>query len=178
MFGIFTGEWSSLLKVGDIREFMRLMDETSIHELQVEAGDVKLVLKKAPLTERAPVAQAGRVDATQNASVPAPVRTEPMDTRPSAPVAPEGENGGGANGKEAIISSPMVGTFYRSSSPSAPAYVEVGSRITEKTVVCIVEAMKLMNEIEADVRGEIVEVLAENGQLVEFGQPLFRVNPA
>ena len=72
----------------------------------------------------------------------------------------------------------MVGTFYRSPTPSGPPYVEIGSRITEKTVVCIVEAMKLMNEIEADVRGEIVEVLAENGQLVEFGQPLFRVNPA
>ena len=173
MFGILTGEWSSLLKVGDIREFMRLMDETSIHELQVEAGDVKLVLKKAPLAERAVTAQTGRVDMVQSASVQAPLRTESVEAPESAPVAPYGANSGGA-----IISSPMVGTFYRSSTPSAPPYVDVGSRITEKTVVCIVEAMKLMNEIEADVRGEIVEVLAENGQLVEFGQPLFRVNLA
>lgn len=162
-----------MLKVGDIREFMRLMDETSIHELQVEAGDVKLVLKKAPLAERAAVVQTGRSDPGQSASVAAPVRTEPVDTRESVPVAADGANSNGA-----IISSPMVGTFYRSSTPAAPPYVDVGSRITEKTVVCIVEAMKLMNEIEADVRGEIVEVLAENGQLVEFGQPLFRVNLA
>ena len=162
-----------MLKVGDIREFMRLMDETSIHELQVEAGYVKLVLKKAPLAERTAVVQTGRADTAQSATVAAPVRAEPVDARENAPVAADGVNSNGA-----IISSPMVGTFYRSSTPAAPPYVDVGSRITEKTVVCIVEAMKLMNEIEADVRGEIVEVLAENGQLVEFGQPLFRVNLA
>ena len=71
----------------------------------------------------------------------------------------------------------MVGTFYRSSSPDNPPYVSAGSRVTEKSTVCILEAMKLMNELEAEVRGEIVEVLVENGQLVEYGQPLFRVRP-
>lgn len=69
----------------------------------------------------------------------------------------------------------MVGTFYAAPAPDAPEYVSVGAKVTEKTIVCIVEAMKLMNEIEADVKGEIVEILVQNGQLVEYGQPLFLV---
>lgn len=71
----------------------------------------------------------------------------------------------------------MVGTFYESPSPGAASFVSKGSSIKEKTIVCIIEAMKLMNEIEAEVKGEIVEVLVENGQLVEYGQPLFKVKP-
>lgn len=74
-----------------------------------------------------------------------------------------------------IVTSPMVGTFYRAPSPDAPSFVELGSQVTPKTVICIVEAMKLMNEIEAEVSGEIVEVLAKNGDLVEYGQPLFKI---
>lgn len=79
------------------------------------------------------------------------------------------------NGNLHQITSPMVGTFYASSSPDADPYVTEGSKVTESSVVCIVEAMKLFNEIEAEVKGEIVEVLVENGQLVEYGQPLFLV---
>ena len=75
------------------------------------------------------------------------------------------------------ITSPMVGTFYQSSNPDNPAYVQVGSEVKADTVVCIVEAMKLFNEIEAEVDGEIVEVLVKDGQLVEYGQPLFLVRP-
>jgi acetyl-CoA carboxylase biotin carboxyl carrier protein len=71
----------------------------------------------------------------------------------------------------------MVGTFYRAPSPDAALFVNVGDRVTEKTVVCILEAMKLMNPLEAEVKGQIVEILAENGSLVEFGQPLFLVKP-
>jgi acetyl-CoA carboxylase biotin carboxyl carrier protein len=75
------------------------------------------------------------------------------------------------------ITSPMVGTFYAAASPEAGNYVEVGSKVTKESVVCIVEAMKLFNEIEAEVKGEIVEILVQNGQLVEYGQPLFLVKP-
>lgn len=75
------------------------------------------------------------------------------------------------------ITSPMVGTFYQAPSPDSPPYVKTGDKVNEESVVCIVEAMKLMNEIEAEVKGEIVEVLAENGQLVEYGQELFLVKP-
>ncbi|GMA55854.1 hypothetical protein GCM10025858_03570 [Alicyclobacillus sacchari] len=77
-----------------------------------------------------------------------------------------------------VITSPMVGTFYRAPSPESAPFVEVGAQVTSKTVVCIIEAMKLMNEIEAEVSGEVIEVLAENGQLVEYGQPLFKVRRA
>ncbi|MGQ0421977.1 acetyl-CoA carboxylase biotin carboxyl carrier protein, partial [Bacillus sp. HC-Mk] len=73
------------------------------------------------------------------------------------------------------ITSPMVGTFYSSSSPDTPPYVSVGDRVSKDSIVCIVEAMKLFNEIDADVEGEIVEILVNNGQLVEYGQPLFLV---
>jgi acetyl-CoA carboxylase biotin carboxyl carrier protein len=75
------------------------------------------------------------------------------------------------------ITSPFVGTFYRSPSPEAPAFVEVGTRVRKGQVLCIVEAMKLMNEIESDVDGTVVAVLAENGQPVEFGEPLFQIRP-
>lgn len=75
------------------------------------------------------------------------------------------------------ITSPMVGTFYQAPSPDAPAYVKVGDKVGEETIVCIVEAMKLFNEIEAEIKGEIVEVLVKDGQLVEYGQPLFLVKP-
>lgn len=94
-----------------------------------------------------------------------------------APVqdAPAKEEAAKEGGNFHKITSPMVGTFYASSSPEADPYVTVGSKVTESSVVCIVEAMKLFNEIEAEVKGEIVEVLVENGQLVEYGQPLFLV---
>lgn len=75
------------------------------------------------------------------------------------------------------ITSPMVGTFYAAPNPDADPYVTIGSKVKENTVVCIVEAMKLFNEIEAEVKGEIVDILVENGQLVEYGQPLFLVKP-
>ncbi|KUO96781.1 acetyl-CoA carboxylase biotin carboxyl carrier protein [Ferroacidibacillus organovorans] len=165
-----------MIKVGDIRELIRLLDETSLHELQLEAGDVKLTLKKADMAT--PVVFSAQHVAhsappVQEVSIPA-APSQPVLEAPKErdPVAADPEAG------TVLIKSPMVGTFYRSSSPNAAPYVDQGSRVTEKTVVCIVEAMKLMNEIEADVRGEIVEVLAENGQLVEFGQPLFRVKLA
>ncbi len=75
------------------------------------------------------------------------------------------------------ITSPMVGTFYQAPNPDSPAYVKVGDKVGDETIVCIVEAMKLFNEIEAEIKGEIVEVLVKDGQLVEYGQPLFLVKP-
>jgi acetyl-CoA carboxylase biotin carboxyl carrier protein len=162
-----------LLKVSDIREFIRLLDETSLHELHIEAGDVKVTLKKAP---QPPVhaGYAGHVESRAPQAVPA-AAVHPEGPPPLAAPAPEDTV---RSDGTALITSPMVGTFYRSPAPTSPPFVEAGSKVTEKTVVCIVEAMKLMNEIEADMRGEIIEILAENGQLVEYGQPLFRVRLA
>ncbi|MCL6516195.1 acetyl-CoA carboxylase biotin carboxyl carrier protein [Alicyclobacillus sp.] len=170
-----------MLKIGEIRELIRLLDDTSLAEIRIETEDMKLWLKKpeaAPIPVATPaVAPAAGIPAAAPAPSPAPqpaaapaAETAPA---PSAPAeAAEDETG------VHIVKSPMVGTFYRAPAPDAPPYVEVGSRVTEKTVVCIVEAMKLMNEIEAEVTGEVVAVLAENGQLVEYGQPLFKIKRA
>lgn len=105
----------------------------------------------------------------QYASAPPQYGSAPAAAAPSAPAAAAAPS----NLKE--ITSPMVGTFYSASSPDSPDYVEVGQTVTPDTVVCIVEAMKVMNEIKAEVAGVIAEVVAENGKPVQFGQPLFRV---
>lgn len=169
-----------MFKVSDLRELIRLVDETSIHELQIESGDLTFRIAKATPQTMQVVAQAPAAPielALASTSAPvaaqgpvaAPAAVPPVGGAVSEPVSQEGT---------ALITSPMVGTFYRSPSPTAASYVELGAKVNEKSVVCIVEAMKLMNEIEADVRGEIVEILAENGNLVEYGQPLFRVKLA
>ncbi|MCL6594188.1 MAG: acetyl-CoA carboxylase biotin carboxyl carrier protein, partial [Alicyclobacillus sp.] len=166
---------------------IRLLDETSLSELRLETDDMKLHLKKpeppttAAVTGSLPVYPAA--DGSWAQSVPAPAAEAPptVAVRPApAAVASAATPQSPAEPAENmhVVRSPMVGTFYRAPAPDAPPYVEVGSRVTEKTVVCIVEAMKLMNEIEAEVTGEVVAVLAENGQLVEYGQPLFHIKRA
>ncbi len=164
-----------LLKVSDIREFIRLVDETNIHELHIETGELKVLIKKAE-AQHAVVNGARAHTATGGSPTPIAV-PEAVHAASAKPVEERAEPLS-EDSASAVVKSPMVGTFYRAPAPTSPSYVEVGAKVTEKTVVCIVEAMKLMNEIEADVRGEIVEVLAENGQLVEYGQPLFRVRLA
>jgi acetyl-CoA carboxylase biotin carboxyl carrier protein len=179
-----------VLKIGEIRELIRLLDETQLCELRIETDDMKLLLKKPEpkAAEASPCATPAAV-APAIAST-APVPAAPVQASPVAPQAPARQEAAVAETPQAaqttaedtanyhIIKSPMVGTFYRAPAPDAPPYVEVGSKVNEKTVVCIVEAMKLMNEIEAEVSGEVVEVLAENGQLVEYGQPLFKIKLA
>lgn len=152
----------------EIRELIRLLDESTLTELELEFEDGKVRLAK-------------RVEVVAYAAP----QTAPTVAQP-APLPAHAPQGGAAGGSQAavedaglhVITSPMVGTFYRAPAPDAPPFVDVGSQVGPKTVVCIIEAMKLMNEIEAEVSGEIVEVLAENGQLVEYGQPLFKVRRA
>lgn len=156
------------MKIGEIRELIRLLDETSLSEIYFESENAKLHLKK-PEPERAvpsvPVVQ----------SAPVAVSQAPVPTASPAPVAnPTQETKVEDEGVHVIVS-PMVGTFYRSPSPDAPTFVETSAKVNSSTVVCIVEAMKLMNEIEAEVSGEVVEIMAQNGQLVEYGQPLFKI---
>jgi len=165
-----------LFKVSDLRELIRLVDDTSIHELHIESGELTFHIAKATV----PVTQAAvqSVDPSAQGSVFAAAPTSAA--APPASVAPQttSDEDVAQTVGTALITSPMVGTFYRSASPTASSYVDLGVKVTEKSVVCIVEAMKLMNEIEADVRGEIIEILADNGNLVEYGQPLFRVKLA
>jgi acetyl-CoA carboxylase biotin carboxyl carrier protein len=160
-----------LLKVQEIRELIKLIDQSSIDEFEYESDGSKIVLKKNEVQyAEAPVQQ----------PVQQTIAQQPVDqTMPaSSPVKEEPK----AAEKEEVqdeslhkIESPMVGTFYARPNPESELYVKTGEKVSEDSVVCIIEAMKLFNEIEAEVNGEIVEMLVEDGQLVEYGQPLFLV---
>lgn len=146
------------MNLEEIRELIRLLDETDITEFSLESQGMRIAIKKGVLREAAPPSQA-----EARPGAPAVV---PVDTGEEAP-----------EGRSVVetftVVAPMVGTFYRAPAPDAPPYVEVGDTVREGQVLCIIEAMKLMNEIEAEAAGEVVEILAENGQTVEYGQPLF-----
>ena len=163
-----------MLKIQEIREIIKLIDQSSIEKFTYEADGAKLVLKKGSTQQVVPAIQTAPITEVP-AALPAPVQEV------SAP-APQKEQPKVNVNAEVVhdpslheITSPMVGTFYSASSPEVEAYVKSGDKVTENKIVCIVEAMKLFNEIEAEVTGEIVEILAEDGQLVEYGQPLFLV---
>jgi len=146
----------------DLRKLKKLIDlvqESGIAELEITEGEEKVKIVKG-----------GVVSLSEPASAPMPTAPEPgtAATPPTpAPAAPE------AGQEGHIVKAPMVGTFYRSPSPDAKVFVEVGHNVKEGQTICIIEAMKLMNEIEADASGIVKAVLVENGQPVEYGQPLF-----
>ncbi|WP_062355979.1 acetyl-CoA carboxylase biotin carboxyl carrier protein [Bacillus kwashiorkori] len=163
-----------MLKVQEIRELIRLVDQSSINEFDYEYDGLKLVMKKAvknPIVNEVQqvVPQEPIVTVAQPNNVQQEVKQQVAE--PAVPLEPTVKN------EENLhpITSPMVGTFYQAPSPDANPYVTVGAKVAKDTIVCIVEAMKLFNEIEADVNGEIVEILVKDGQLVEYGQPLFLV---
>ena len=162
-----------MYKLEEIKELVTLLDQTSVQELEIENEGFRLAIRKAKPAETAAVAYVSPATTLPPANIKEGTATaaQPVSSDPSS-AAPQ-------TAKEDRnlhrIVSPMVGTFYRAPAPDAPPYVNVGDRVNEKTIVCIIEAMKLMNEIEAEVEGEIVEILVENGQLVEYGQPLFLV---
>jgi|SRR3954469_19906223 acetyl-CoA carboxylase biotin carboxyl carrier protein len=146
----------------DLRKLKKLIDlvqESGIAELEITEGEEKVKIVKG-----------GAVDISQAAPVAALPRAA-AETRPAAPAAPGAEPPAGQEGH--VVKAPMVGTFYRSPSPDAKVFVEVGQAVKEGQTICIIEAMKLMNEIEADAGGTVKAILVENGQPVEYGQPLF-----
>jgi len=158
----------------EIKAVIDLMTRNGLTEFELEKGDFKIKVKRGPtgewITSAAPApsaaSQVHHHHAAPVAAIPVAAATVSAPAV-SVPAAPAGGQ----------IVSPMVGTFYRSPSPDSPAYVEPGQEVNEDTVVCIIEAMKVMNEIKAEVRGVIVEVLAQNGKPVEFGKPLFSIRP-
>ncbi|KML34762.1 acetyl-CoA carboxylase biotin carboxyl carrier protein [Rossellomorea marisflavi] len=159
-----------MLKIQEIREIIKLVDQSSVDEFTYEHEGSKIKLKKNAV-QQVQAVQEVREPAVQ-AIQQAPAATAPAPKQEaSAAEAPADQS------NLHTITSPMVGTFYQSSSPESGAYVKLGSKVDENSVVCIVEAMKLFNEIEAEVKGEIAEILVKDGQLVEYGQPLFLVKP-
>jgi acetyl-CoA carboxylase biotin carboxyl carrier protein len=157
----------------DIKAIIDLMKKNSVSEFELEKEDFKIKLKRS----------------TPNGASAAPVGYEevPLVTYapPIALASVSSAQGSGAptiagtatGSGEQEIKSPMIGTFYRSPSPEAGPYVEVGMEVNPETVVCIIEAMKVMNEIKAEARGVVTQVLVENAKPVEFGQPLFKIRP-
>lgn len=151
----------------DIKAIIDLMKKNSITEFELEQENSKLRLKRG-LNGGPQVLQAEDIVPIN----PLPMAIPSNTTTPVVSVVPAVNTG------EIDIKSPMIGTFYRSPSPEAASYVDAGSAVGPETVVCIIEAMKVMNEIKAEVKGVITQVLVENGKPVEFGQPLYKVRPA
>lgn len=146
----------------DLRKLKTLIDlvaESDIAELEVTEGESKVRIVKSSATPQNQVVMMQ----PQGFAPPAPTAAAPAMTVVPVAAEPQGH----------IVKSPMVGTFYRSSAPGSPPYVEVGSMVKDGDTLCIIEAMKLLNEIDADASGVIKQILVENGQPVEFGQPLF-----
>ena len=146
-----------------IKELIDIMKQNNLVEVEIKHGDDKIFLKRY---QEPPAVTS--VPTSKNTTVSAQAPT--TEAEPAAPQPKVEEN-------LVDITSPLVGTFYAAPSPESDAYVEVGSQIEPQTVVCIVEAMKVMNEIKAENSGTIAEILVENGQAVEYGQVLFRVKP-
>ncbi len=166
-----------MFKIQEIREIIKLVDASSLDEFVYEAEGTKVKLKKSNgvlMQEVAPKVEAPAVVQQPTVKeVEAPKATVATISAPEQPAATKVEVAAAENLHK--ITSPMVGTFYQSPNPESPAFVKVGDQVGEESIVCIVEAMKLFNEIEAEVEGEIVEILVKDGQLVEYGQPLFLV---
>jgi acetyl-CoA carboxylase biotin carboxyl carrier protein len=153
----------------DIKKIVELMDQHGLSQFKLEQDETKLELKKG-----------GEIDmqAVQQilASAPAPQAAAPAAPAAGAPAAAPAASGPPAGTEE--VTSPMVGTFYTAPSPDSDPFVKVGDKVSADSTVCIIEAMKVMNEIKSEISGEIVELLVENGTAVQFGEPLFRVKTA
>jgi acetyl-CoA carboxylase biotin carboxyl carrier protein len=166
------------MRIDEIRRLIKLVEESQINELEVRSWWSRVrILKRSESAPAGPIPHVVTVPAPAAGPAVSAGRREaspPVEPAPGglAPVADSGEEAG-----LVAVRSPMVGTFYRAPSPSAPPYVDVGHHVSVGQVVCIVEAMKLMNEIESEVAGAVAKMLVQNGMPVEFNQPLFLVRP-
>jgi acetyl-CoA carboxylase biotin carboxyl carrier protein len=156
----------------EIQNLIKFVSNSGVAEVKLETGDIKITIRttlegNAPditYVQQAPMQQA----------IAAPAVPAPLAATPATPAAPAADD----NSKYVTIKSPMIGTFYRKPSPDKPVFVEVGSSIGKGDVLCVVEAMKLFNEIEAEISGKIVKILVDDMSPVEFDQPLFLVDPS
>jgi acetyl-CoA carboxylase biotin carboxyl carrier protein len=153
------------MDIEKLKAIIELLSHTDVVRLEWQSGEERVVLRRGSLVA---ASAAGRAPAA-NPSPPVLVGVPSRHSQEPASI--------DRAGVFHTVTSPFVGTFYRSSSPESPAFVEVGQDVRKGQILCIVEAMKLMNEIEAEVAGRIAEVLVQNGQTVEFGEPLFRIAP-
>jgi acetyl-CoA carboxylase biotin carboxyl carrier protein len=162
------------MDIKEIREILKLLDRYGIQDFTLQRGDNKVSMKKGgPAEETAPV----RYREAPHVEVPftqAPAGERVSGGSAFAPAADQLT----VSDNQFLVTSPIVGTFYRAPSPESPPYVEVGSTVSKGAVMCIVEAMKIMNEIECEVTGRVSKILVENAQAIEYGQPLFIIDLA
>jgi len=154
------------MEINEIKKVVKLMKENDLSEFALEEENFKLQLKR------------GGESATQVVSAPQMVAAAPVAPLPAAAATPVADAPAAADDGLVEITSPMVGTFYRSPSPDTDSFAAIGMEIGEESVVCIIEAMKVMNEIKAEVKGTIKKILVDNATPVQFGQPLFLVDPS
>jgi acetyl-CoA carboxylase biotin carboxyl carrier protein len=162
-----------------IQELVRLVNKSHISELSIEEDKFKITIKRDQRSEDGPLVLTPENYRSVVPVMPQAVPTGPVNP-PAQEAAPENQPsspGKGAKDNLIAIKSPMIGTFYRSPGPDKPSFVNVGDEVTSGKVVCIIEAMKLFNEIESEVSGKIVKILVEDASPVEFDQPLFLVEP-
>jgi len=153
------------MDIKQIQDLIKFVHKSGVNEVSIEENDFKITIK----TNQAPTVVTASIPAAAPlAAAPAPVAAAPVAA--AAPAVSESDN-------YMTIKSPMIGTFYRSASPDKPSFVNVGDEIKACQVVCVVEAMKLFNEIEAEISGRIVKVLVDNASPIEYDQPLFLVEP-
>jgi acetyl-CoA carboxylase biotin carboxyl carrier protein len=156
------------MDLNSIKEIVKTAKENGVAELQVEAKDFKVtvsfIMGAAPVVQHAPV-----VHHAPTAPAPAPQAHTPAQAAKASAASDAGLH---------VIKSPFVGTFYSSAAPGKPVYVKIGDKVKVGQPLCVLEAMKIMNEIDADMAGEVVEICVDNESLVEFGQPLFKIRPA
>src|SRR5690606_30145902 len=158
------------MDIKQIQDLIKFVSKSGVNEVSIEEKDFKITIK----TNQEPTYVTASVPAAVPAAAPMPLPAAPAAAAPAAaaPVAAT------ENANYVTIKSPMIGTFYRSPGPDKPAFVNVGDEITAGKVICIVEAMKLFNEIESEVSGKIVKVLVDDAQPIEYDQPLFLVDPS
>jgi acetyl-CoA carboxylase biotin carboxyl carrier protein len=158
-----------MMDLSFIKSLIEAVDQSSIDSVDIERGGTRVRISKTPPMTAGPVMTA------------APTSVAPAATPAAAPAAPasgEGTAGVPAPDDRAEVTSPMVGTFYAAPAPDAPPYVRVGQKVAVGDTLCIIEAMKLMNELEAEVAGTVSEIVVQNADPVEYGQVLFRIDPA
>ena len=161
------------MTVDEIRELIKLATETGIDELEVQQGENRVRIRRAGATQREIVL------AHPAALAAAPASPPRAEAAPAAAAAPAKEPAAapGSDPNLQLVRSPIVGTFYESSAPGSPPFVRVGERVQPGKVLCIIESMKLMNEIESEIAGTVIAKLMENGRPVEYGEALFSIRP-
>lgn len=171
------------MKINEITALIDKVNETGLAELKIEKGDFKLSLKsknylKAVKNKQVVVSAPTSPAVMAPMQVPAAAPVAAVTEDANIPIAAPAETGATGGGKSTFINAPMIGTFYRSNSPEKPPFISVGDNIKKGDTICIIEAMKLFNEIEAEVSGKVVKVLVDDASPVEYDQPIIEIIPA